>query len=238
MKRTFFTNLLFFLFSLFPLSVLATGPSYIWSEMNPVSVNDKGEILCRTRFLTNDTGGHWYQRFEYGLCVISDGKITEFLTKILDPEIIGDDSDKSKENISGDEYWELTKHWDWIYRTGLDFQKLSKQQKRICEQYGFKENNTEKFRVNKKIKVKDFEEERNISLTKDKQSALKGAKSISYDEQSVDILYDFGNILILNNTYSEDPQTDTGASFSYINPLFGGMEYEYYQITGVLFIKG
>ncbi len=237
MKRIFFTNLLFFLFFLAPPTAFATGPSYVWSGMNPVSINDKGEILCRTRFLTNDTGGHWYQRFEYGLCVISNGKIVEFITKILDPEIIDEDTDRPKGKVTGEEYWELTKHWDWIYKTGLDFQKLSKQQKRICEQYGFKENNAEKFKVDKKIKIKDFEKEKNISLTENKQLALKTVKSVSYDNRSVHILYDFGNIIIFNNTYNEDPQTDTGASFSYVNPLFGGIEYEYYKITGALFLS-
>lgn len=237
MKQIFFTNLLFLLFLLFPLSVLATGPSYVWSEMNPVSVNDKGEILCRTRFLTNDSGGHWYQKYEYGLCVISNGKIVEFLTKMLDPEIIDENSNKAEGKVSGEEYWELTKHWNWIYKTGLDFQKLSKQQQRICEEYGFKENNAEKFKVDKKMKIKDFEKEKNIDLTKNKQLALKAAKSILYEEQTVHVLYDFGNILILNNTFSEDPQTDTGASFSYMNSMYKEYGYEYYHIVGALFLS-
>ncbi len=234
MKRRFSISLLFALFAFLPLSVFATGPSYVHSEMNPVSINDKGEILCRTRFVKNDTGGHYYQRTEYGLCVITNGKIIEYRTKTLDPEMIGD---KSNGKISEDEYIRLTEHWDWIYKIGLDFSNLSGQQKRICEEYGFKENNTEKFKVDKKIRLADFEKEKNINLKKDKQLALKGAKSATYESQQIRILYDFGNILILNNTYREDPNSDTGANFSYISPLFGGIEYEYYQITGILFLK-
>lgn len=237
MKRLHYTYLLFSLFALSSLTVFATGPSYIHSEMNPVSVNDKGEILCRTRFVKNDTGGHSYQKIEYGLCVISNGKIIEYKTKTLDPETIEYGSDKPNGKMTENEYQKLTEHWDWIYKTGLDFDKLSKQQKRICEQYGFKENNTEKFRVNKKMRFSDFEKEKNIDLKKDKQLALKGAKSVSYYDRRVHILYDFGNILILNNTYTEDPDTDTGASFSYMSPLFGGIEYEYYRITGVVFLS-
>jgi len=231
MKRLLFTNLLFLLFTL---SAFATGPSYVHSEMNPVSINDKGEILCRTRFLKNDTGGHWYQRIEYGLCVVSNGKIIEYRTKTLDPGMLGDKSDGK---IAEDEYIKLTEHWNWIYKIGLDFNNLSGQQKRICEEYGFKENNTEKFKVDKKIKLADLEKEKNIDLKKNKQLALKGAGSVSYHSRRVHILYDFGDILILNNTYSEDPKTDIGASFSYVNPLFGGIEYEYFQITGALFLN-
>lgn len=238
MERLFYTNFLFFLLAFYPFTAFATGPSYVHSEMNPVSVNDKGEILCRTRFVKNDNGGHSYQRIEYGLCVISNGKIIEFRTKTLDPGTIEYGSDKSKGKITEDEYLKLTKHWDWIFKTGLDFGKLSKQQKQICEQYGFKENNTENFKVNKKIRLSDFKKERNVDLKKDKQLALKGgAKSVFYDNRQIHISYDFGNILILNNTYREDPDMDTGASFSYKSPLFGGIEYEYYRITGALFLS-
>ena len=131
----------------------------------------------------------------------------------------------------------LTEHWNWIYKTGLDFNNLSKQQKRICEEYGFKENNTEKFKVDRKVKLADLKKEKNVDPKINKQLALKRAKSISYNNRRVHILYDFGNILILNNAYSENPQTDCGASFSYVNPMFGGIEYEYYRITGVLFLS-
>lgn len=237
MKRLFFTNLLFFLFVSFPLSIHATGPSYIYSEMNPVSVNDKGEILCRTRFITNDSGGHWYDKVEYGLCVISNGKITEYKTKILDPMIIDDNTDRPDGKITGDDYVKLVNHWDWIFKTGLDFNKLSKQQKRICEEFGFKENNAEKYKVDKKMRLSDFEKEKNINLSKNKQLALKAARSVSYYNRRIHILYDFGNTLIISNRYSEHPETDIGSSFSYVSPFWGGIEYEYCQITGALFLN-
>ena len=232
MKTQLFTSLLLSIFS--PLSVFATGPSYVYAEMNPVSVNDNGEILCRTRFVKNDMGARWYDKIEYGLCIISNGKIIEYKTKVLNNLIKDDISD---EGITGEEYMKLMAHWDWIYKTGLDFNNLSKQQKQICEQYGFKENNTEKFRINKKMRFADFEKERNINLKHNRQLALKGAKSISYSNRRVHILYDFGNIIIFTNAYSENPETDAGASFSYVNPLLGGMEYEYYRITGALFLN-
>lgn len=237
MKRSFITNILFFLLIIFPLSVSATGPSYLYAEINPVSVNEKGEVLCRTRFIKNDTGGHWYNRVEYGLCVITDGKIIEYKTKILDPQIIDEESDGSSGKITGEEYLKLLGHWDWIYKTGLDFNNLSKQQQNICDQYGFRENNAARYRVNKKKSVADFEDERGIDLMKKRQLALKEAKSVSYGNKQVYILYDFGDMLILENAYSEDPQNDAGAAFSYINPLFGGLEYEYYKIVGVLFLN-
>ena len=237
MKTQLFISSLFLLPIFSPLSVFATGASYVYAEMNPVSVNDNGEILCRTRFIQNGMGARWYDKIEYGLCIISNGKIIEYKTKVLDNRIIDDSSDRSDKGITGEEYMKLMAHWDWIYKTGLDFNNLSKQQKQICEQYGFKENNTEKFRIDKKMRFADFEEERNINLKQNKQLALKGAKSISYSNQCVHILYDFGNIIIFNNAYSENPTTDAGACFSYVNPILGGIEYEYYRITGALFLN-
>ena len=237
MKRLFLKNLFIPFLLFFASTVHATGPSYVNSEMNPVSVNEKGEILCRTRFVINDMGSHWYDRVEYGLCIISNGEIKEYLTKILDPSIVDDNTERPKDKITGDEYIKLMNHWDWIFKTGFDFDKLSKQQKRICEEYEFKENNAGKYKVDKKIKLADFEKERNIDLSKNKQLALKKAKSISYEDRQLHILYDFGDVLILNNIYREDPEIDAGASFSYISPFFGGIEYEYYRITGSLFLN-
>lgn len=238
MKQLLFTNiLLLFLIIFFPFSAFATGPSYLYAEINPVSVNNKGEILCRTRFVKNDTGGHWYNRFEYGLCVITNGEIIEYKTKILDPQIISDGSGESAGKITGEEYLKLMKHWNWVYQIGLDFNNLSKQQKQICDQYGFKENNAEKYRVNKKEKIADFEKEKNTDLAKNRQLTLKKAKSVSYENRQVYILYDFGNVLILKNTYEEDLENDVGAAFNYINSLYEGLGYEYYLIAGVLFLN-
>ena len=58
--------------------LLATGPSYIKAGIKPISINDKGEVLCRTRFLKNPSGGHYVLDIEYGLCVLTGDTILQF----------------------------------------------------------------------------------------------------------------------------------------------------------------
>ena len=238
MKRYILVVLILFI----TISAFATGPSYIYSEMNPVSVNEKGEVLCRTRFLKNDMGGHWFQHVEYGLCVLSKGKVIEYKTKILDPKYLApDDSnpDRTKKEVTEKEYNDLQKHWDWIFKTGLNFEKLSKQQQKICDEYGFKENNADKYKVDKLYSKETLEKERNIDLRKQKQLALKKGRSTEYtDTNKVKVLYDFGKIIILDNNFHEMAD-DAGAEFDYKNPLFvnDNIGYEYYSITGVLFLN-
>lgn len=232
-------RLLLFFFIIFPVSTFATGPSVLFSKMNPVSVNDKGEILCRTRYFENNFGARCCESIEYGLCVISNSKIIEYKTKFIDystfvsPEF-------SEESYN--EYERLKRHYDWVFKIGLDFNNLSKQQKRICDEYGFKENNVEQFKVNKKMKIADFEEERNTNLVENKQLALKKATSTSYKSKYINILYDFGEILFLDNLFDEWAKStwagniDIGATFSYMNPLINE-EYEINKVTGVLFLN-
>lgn len=223
-------------------SNFATGPSYIYAEMNPVSVNEKGEVLCRTRFLKNDMGGHWFNKIEYGLCVLSEGKIIEFKTKILDPQIIAENDknpDREKKEVTMEEYLNMQKHWDWVFKTGLNFEKLSKQQKGICDEYGFKENNAEKYKVNRVYTVKDFEKERNINLKKQKLKSLKTGQSISNSfPDKVKISYDFDKIILFQNEDDAD-ESSIGFRFDYINPIFGyqNLEYEAHYVTGVLFLN-
>jgi hypothetical protein len=57
------------------------------------------------------------------------------------------------------------------------------------------------FRIKKRIKLTDFEKEKSLDLKKNKQPVLRGTGSVSYDNGQIHILYDFGDILILSNTY-------------------------------------
>lgn len=224
------------------MSTFATGPSYIYAEMNPISVNEKGEVLCRTRFLKNDMGGHWFNRIEYGLCVLTDGKIIEFTTKILDPDIIALDDknpNRAKKEVTMEEYISMQDHWNWVFKISLDFDKLSNQQKKICDEYGFKENNAANYKVDKTYSTATFEKERDIDLKKQRQKSLKNGQSISDSlPDKVKVLYDFGKIILLQNEDDAD-ESSIGFRFDYINPIFGyqNLEYEAHYITGVLFLN-
>lgn len=234
-------RMLLLLFITFPVSTFATSPSFNTSQINPVSVNDKGEILCKTRYIEDNIGRNGNETAEYGLCVISNGRIIEYKTKTLSyPTGFSEDSI--------DEYKELKRHYDWNYEIDLDFNNLSEQQKRICDEYGFKENNVEQYKVYKIMKITDFEKERNTNLIENKQLALREARSTLYNSKHILIIFDFGDILFLDNVFGECFKTisgeniDVGANFSYRNPLskneYGlNEEYELNDVIGVLFLN-
>lgn len=238
MKRLHFIIFLTVIFFSCPL--LATGPSYIYSEIRPISINEQGDVLCRTRFLKNDMGSHWYDLIEYGLCVLTDGKIIEFNTKKLDSKWIqveGKTPDPNK--ISEQDYIKLQQYWDWLFDCSLNFEHLDGIEKQICNKYGFKESNVYKYKVDRVQLVSAFRREKKINLQNLKQQALRDAYSESFsDSDKINILYDFGSIVILHNQFDDDKVI--GSEFSYTNPLFENvtdLKYDYFRITGVLFLN-
>ena len=75
--------LLFILITTYFTAIYATGPSYIESEIRPISVNEKGEVLCRTRFVKNPTGAQTLMDVEYGLCVLTKNRIFSLSTHTI-----------------------------------------------------------------------------------------------------------------------------------------------------------
>ena len=60
---------------------------------------------------------------------------------------------------------------------------------------------------------------------------------VSKDLYWVNVLYDFGHILLLDNMPSFDDEMEKGvALFSYPNPILSGVDYEVVRATGVLFL--
>lgn len=216
-------------------AIYATGPSYVRSWIRPVSVNKKGDILCRTRYEENTMGGHWYMSSEYGLCVITKGRIIEYRTKYLDNSIIGESDNATDKKISEEEYIKLQNHWDWVYKIDLDFDNLSKQQQQICEKYGFKENNAKNYKVDKRMTLSEFNKEFGVDLSSKKQHALKGATSLGINNPEIHLLYRFEKVFIFNNYYADYPEKDTGDTFNYVNPSEG--IFENFDITSILFLK-
>lgn len=54
---------------------LATGPSIIISELVPLAINEKGDVLCKSRYSENRTGSHSHTATNYGLCIVKNGQV-------------------------------------------------------------------------------------------------------------------------------------------------------------------
>lgn len=244
MKTTYFF-LYFILLSFFASAADFTGPSYVWSEIKPISINKNGDILCRTRYTENPSGGHYPTSYTYGYCILTKGNIVQYISK----EIRMDDfSDEDFERYNTEKALQ-----DSIFESPLNKKKIDPIGKKIIEEYGFSQNNVNKYKSDKIYLLDDFERERKVDLGKNPQKALNGALSNGYiknanEETKVHILYDFGNILILenynNNELEEDE--DIGASFDYKNPFYstegadGEIHYlgfDISHVTGVIFLN-
>ena len=87
--------------------------------------------------------------------------------------------------------------------------------------------------------ISEFNKMTDINLLETHQKALFGAVSINdYSQQGnkVHVLYDFGNIIVLQNNIIEDNEI-YGSVFSYPNHSFIDIGYEYNTVTGVIFIQ-
>jgi len=73
------------------------------------------------------------------------------------------------------------------------------------------------------------------------QKALYGAEGVCSENRFIRILYDFGNIVVINNRDADGCEGEefiTGARFNYPNLWgFDDIGYDCQTVTGVFFIK-
>ena len=208
-------------------SVYATGPSFIESEMNPVAVNSRGDVLCYTRFQRNEMGAHRPMPIVYGYCILTQDTIIHYTMNVLE----WDD-----DNVDIESYNAQYKLWESIYSGAFKEKYLPSS---IREQYDFVEGGVDIYKVDKVMSLAEFEEMKGIDLRKTRQKALFGGFSKNdYRERGnkVKVLFDFGNIVVLQNNIIED-QEDYGSVFNYINYLFQDIGYEWNTVTGVVFTR-
>lgn len=217
---------------------LATGPSTIESTICPISINEKGEILCKTRFTKNEMGAYSAMKIEYGFCIISQGTIIEFKTKIIEPS-----PDPS--------YYEQTKHWDSIFTSETTQKQLDEIKEVVLKnEYNFSSVNVASFRMDKTLSINEFEKTKKISLKNRKQKALHNAYNKAYyEDKKVHVLYDFENVLLLDNTNDIDTnelELEIGADFDYHNSLNVmindkgekiSLGFDISKVTGVIFVQ-
>jgi len=186
-----------------------TGPSTIRSIIIPISINENGQILCKTEFTENRIGGYSPMKIHYGFCVITKDTIIEYNGKTINPSKLGED-----------DYYKESKIWNKIFISQTnDDQLMTINSKVLNNKYSFSEVNVKKYKVDKIISLHDFENQKNIYLKDHKQRALGNAKStIYYETKVLNVKYDFGNILLLENTNNYDDDGKVGANFDYFNP--------------------
>lgn len=232
MKILRLTALTFILMFLSIACSLATGPSSLTSEIRPISINDKGEVLCRTRYQENGMGAHDLLPVEYGLCILSSDTILEFRTFYLK---------YWTEYPNMEAYLDLSSRYDSLFSTPFDEKFLSQEEREIAIKYNFKESNVQLYLKNDTLLLKEFEKLKDVDLFKLPQFALHGAKGCySYDNgihsnELLHWLYDFGNIIVLHSFINDTESV--GATFDYVNPFMKEVDYEYQNITSVLFLN-
>lgn len=206
----------------------ATGPSYILSEMRPVAVNDRGDVLCHTRFEQNPTGSYTWMSVVYGYAILTPDTIRHYTLNVLDYDSYSE---------TDDEYMVKRKKWESIFEGPFRERYLLPE---IQAEFGFTPEGLDAFRVDRTISVSEFNTLKNTDLHQLRQQALFGGLSRNnYAEYAdrVHILYDFGHIVVLHNRFEESAEHDKGSTFNYTYPWGDErMDYDYSIVTGVLFI--
>ena len=225
---------LIFLLIILSSELLATIPPYIGVAIRPVSINDKGEILCRTRILKNPSGGGYDLDIEYGLCVLTNDTILQFQINTVSI------------TQGYDVYERQSSRWDSIFYNNFEPREvIDIDYHPVEKEYGFEKANIDLYKRDDIISIDKFKEIKKVDLRKIPQKSLYEAEGVCLESTLVHISYDFGNIIMLDNRNNCDgEELNIGARFNYPNistfnypDIRDDAGYECYNITGVLFIK-
>lgn len=220
------TVLSFFLFLITSLSY-ATGPSYVRSQLIPIALNDRGELLCKTRYEENGMGAHAAIRVVFGFCVITKDTLISYPDVVLDPNDYDYDDEK---------FFNQLDFWDNIYTSATSERRLKSIVTDVLQgAYRFDQCNGEDYRKEKTYSLDQFKESYGIDLTKQRQTGLRGATSRSYQQGRVKLLYKLGNIFIFDNYHTYEEEEGYGAFFNYNNPF---MDYDEEQEYDVYYVNG
>ena len=210
--------------------VSVTGPSHITSEISPISINEKGDILCRTRFSKNEMGAHAPMKITYGYCVITADSISQYTTQEVDPNGFPDYETFTK----------TTSYWDAVFKSSFNTDNLSVIGRKLKKLHLFESSNVSSYKTDKVLPIAEFETNKHIYLNHSPQWALNGAKSTTYNgDKTIHVLYDFGHIVILENDININSKS-TGADFDYFNPWTNAkgeivnIGFDLSKVTGVL----
>jgi hypothetical protein len=196
-------------FALIPAFTYATSCSYVKSIIKPISMNEKGEILCKTWFGMNKTGGSYsYDIVKYGFCVLSSDSIHYYkgITLVNNGEEID-----FEENMA---------FWDAIFNAETAVDQLKTIVSEVLEgSFGFTELNAAKFKKDAIIDHEKFQNQYGIDLNENRQESLfKGFSNKNTFNGKVHLMYDFGGTLFIENDMGcreADGYGEKGCDFSY-----------------------
>lgn len=229
----FMKVIILFLLSLIPVLTHATTFSYLNSDITPISINQKGEVLCKTEFSANLSGGGYaYDFVKYGFCVLSQDSIHYFKGVTL---------------IDVDDYEDKQyPFWDAIYNKATSEDQLKSIVSEVLKNsFIFSELNAEKFKVDTIMDKDVFQKKNGIDVNKTRQKALFGGLANKYSCSSkIHVTHDFGKIILLDNYSHWEDNIELGEiyyeigcdiSYYFKHGYSDGGYYDLYHITGVLF---
>lgn len=224
--------ILFILISIIYVGTLsATGPSSIYSVLTPIAINSKGDVLCKTKYKENQTGGYGYMDVYYGLCVLTKKSIVEYPIFKLDAETY-DKMEVDPEDGASDKYWALHDKWDDWFDNKTD--RKTPEETKLIEKYSFNDFDMSKYLVADTISIDVFKEKYKTNLSSNKLRTLRKAHSLPPDEYTENMIvsYVFDNKIICRSIFDE---LHYGPNYDFKTIYFGGIGYDYYFIDGVLF---
>lgn len=222
-------KLLFFCVLINSFQVLATGLSFIISLIRPIAINATNDVLCVTKFITNEMGAYRPMSIEYGYCVLSKDSIHYLQYKILDPI----------EYDSEEQFITALSYYDYFLDANFDSSKVEMPADVFQKKYRFYRADISTFEKNERIAVSQLTKSPSNEEKAPVQKALKGARSREYVSDSVLLQYDFGKVKIFYNIF--DPVGEgEGAVFNYTHPFIAGnkteeIEFESGIVTGIFF---
>ena len=220
-------------FYLLSINVLATGPSHMSAIIRPLSVNNNGVILCKTKFEQNSMGARRFMPIQYGWALIfPDGKIEEYTFHFFDTDSYTNES----------LIFEHFKYLEKVFEKEIDWDNPSVSLLPLIEKYKFNSNNVKKYFLDKQMSREKFLKSYNLNAKDTVQLTLGNHHSIKYGD-TVHILYIINNIIFLKNYMDIEncervPYNPVGAQFNfYIEYKDGVIDYDVFDITGIIKLK-
>jgi hypothetical protein len=223
-------KLLLFLIIL-PLFSSATTASYVHASITPIAVNEKGEILCKTRYGINRMGGGYlYDFLKFGFCVLTEDSIHYFKGK------------KLVNNFEQSDFEADVEFWDAIFDSKTSINQLETIVSDVLnDSFVFTEVNAEKYKVDSTMNHDVFQANYGFNLNETRQKSLfNGMSNKNTNNGKVHVLYNFGGAILLENNrgYEEPDYYDPnkiGCEFSYSYTSMETYGFDIDAVTGVLF---
>lgn len=214
----------------------ATGPSYIDSRINPIAINNNGDVLCKTIYEENQMGGYGYMDRYYGLCILTEDSIIEYPVFKLDGEYY-----ESVINRAQDIYCDLYGEWNKWYNNQTT--NITQEETTLIDKYNFTDCKISQYYKADTLSLDEFKLKYNIDITYRTLNTLHGGKSFSGDKyyregadeyvEKVIVSYVFNDKMILQSKCFD--AIYIGLNYDFKTNFFGGIPYEYFNIDGILF---